>query len=219
MGTLSSLSTLWGSHRVLGFLLILQQIIVTWCIHNFCFAGICRTIDLLGPLMSCRIFPSSICNFLATFLTPSVLLVFKSFNWQFFQGFNFYAIFFVQLFFSFFFFFWGGVLCIIKWWKKQTQRTQIYTLFDSLLDPASVRQQCPSWFIWCADLFLNNWHAIPLFLHRNVENNLFSGPIPEKLLDIPNFRWRTNYLLVYFTPKFIRYTCAFMEKRMYKTYG
>jgi hypothetical protein len=119
----------------------------------------------------------------------------------------------------FFFFFGGGVLCIIKWWKKQTQRTQIYTLFDSLLDPASVRQQCPSWFIWCADLFLNNWHAIPLFLHRNVENNLFSGPIPEKLLDIPNFRWRTNYLLVYFTPKFIRYTCAFMEKRMYKTYG
>ncbi|RWW86614.1 hypothetical protein BHE74_00004595, partial [Ensete ventricosum] len=46
----------------------------------------------------------------------------------------------------------------------------------------------------CRDLSNNNIGGgipenLPLTLHiLNIENNLFSGPVPEKLLNIPNFK-------------------------------
>jgi len=37
--------------------------------------------------------------------------------------------------------------------------------------------------------FSLNTHLFYFYLNRNVENNQFSGPIPQKLLTITNFRW------------------------------
>lgn len=37
-----------------------------------------------------------------------------------------------------------------------------------------------------------------LLLCRDIENNLFSGPIPPKLLSIPNFRWDMFCFVVLF---------------------
>lgn len=35
-----------------------------------------------------------------------------------------------------------------------------------------------------------SYNSLRAFFHnRNIENNLFSGPIPPELLTIPNFRW------------------------------
>lgn len=53
-----------------------------------------------------------------------------------------------------------------------------------------------------------------LFLSiRNVENNNFSGPIPDKLLSIPKFKWEPNYLYfdIMFLPSGIYYLLINMK--------
>ena len=89
--------------------------------------------------MSYRISPSSICNFLATFLVSSILLIYV-----------FYLEILLRIPFSFYFlhilifpFGKGGMGSVYPSGERTNTENPIYTQFDSLLDSPSVRQESP----------------------------------------------------------------------------